>query len=152
MVRVYADGVFDLFHYGHARLLEQAKNTFDDVYLIVGVNSDEDTIKHKGITVMTFEERCECVRHCKWVDEVIYDAPWVVTAEFIEKHGIDYVAHDGDPYPVAGGEVDDIYAVPKAMGKFLSTSRTDGISTTELIQRILSHNASFVERNASRLL
>ncbi|OAY65130.1 Choline-phosphate cytidylyltransferase 2, partial [Ananas comosus] len=29
-----------------------------------------------------------------WVDEVIPDAPWVLTKEFLDKHQIDYVAHD----------------------------------------------------------
>ena len=33
----------------------------------------------------------------RWVDEVIPDAPWVLTIEFLDKHKIDYVAHDALP-------------------------------------------------------
>lgn len=113
-VRVYADGIFDMFHYGHARALEQAKKSFPNVILIVGVCSDATTHTHKGRSVMSDYERYESVRHCRWVDEVVEDAPWVITKDFLEKYDIDYVAHDAIPY--TSGSSDDVYAQVKALG------------------------------------
>lgn len=50
-VRVYCDGVFDLFHLGHARIFEQAKKMFPadvEVIVVAGVCCDEDVVKYKG--------------------------------------------------------------------------------------------------------
>lgn len=46
---------------------------------------------------LTEKERYENLRHCRWVDQVIPDAPWVVTPEFLEKHDIDFVSWDAPP-------------------------------------------------------
>ncbi|KAI0717691.1 hypothetical protein C8T65DRAFT_640481 [Cerioporus squamosus] len=146
-VRIYADGVYDLFHFGHALQLRQAKLAFpapadapphvvSGVHLLVGVNSDEQCNEHKNIPIMRHAERCEAVRHCRWVDEVVPDAPWVIDAAFIEKHQIDYVAHDEDPYASTGH--DDVYGYVKSQGKFLPTRRTPGVSTSKLLERIVS--------------
>ncbi len=115
------------------RQLEQAKKAFPDVYLIVGVTGDKETHKRKGLTVLSGQERAETVRHCKWVDEVVEDCPWIVTPEFLEKHKIDYVAHDDLPY--GADEGDDIYKPIKEAGKFLVTQRTEGVSTTGIITK-----------------
>lgn len=124
---------YHLPHDSHMRQLEQAKNAFPDTQLIVGVTGDDETHLRKGLTVLSGAERAETIRHCKWVDEVIPNCPWVVDTEFLTKHGIDYVAHDDLPYEAAEG--DDIYAPIKRQGKFLVTQRTEGVSTTGIITR-----------------
>ncbi|PVH36302.1 hypothetical protein PAHAL_6G042500 [Panicum hallii] len=180
-LRVYADGIYDLFHFGHARALEQAKKSFPNTYLLVGCCSDEITHRYKGKTVMTEDERYESLRHCKWVDEVIPDAPWVINQEFIDKHNIDYVAHDALPYADTSGAANDVYefvrtsASPhcfgwasrgsddqvreclisafvqvKAIGKFKETKRTEGISTSDIIMRILKDYNQYIMRNLTR--
>ncbi|KKY27657.1 putative cholinephosphate cytidylyltransferase [Phaeomoniella chlamydospora] len=147
-VRVYADGVFDLFHLGHMRQLQQAKTAFPNTYLIVGVTGDSETHKRKGLTVLSGAERAETVRHCKWVDEVIPSCPWIVTPEFLEKYQIDYVAHDDEPYVAAEG--DDIYKPIKEQGKFLVTQRTEGVSTTGIITKIVRDYEQYISRQFKR--
>lgn len=46
---------------------------------------------------------------CRWVDEVLPDAPWVITADFLTDHNIDFVAHDDLPYADNSGQTDDVY-------------------------------------------
>ncbi|KAK9152200.1 hypothetical protein Syun_010509 [Stephania yunnanensis] len=161
-IRVYADGIYDLFHFGHARALEQAKKLFPNTYLLVGCCNDEITHMYKGKTVMTEAERYESLRHCRWVDEVIPDAPWVINQEFLDKHKIDYVAHDSLPlssgfgclyrytYADASGAGKDVYEFVKSVGRFKETKRTEGISTSDIIMRMLKDYNQYVMRNLDR--
>ncbi|KAJ3022737.1 hypothetical protein HKX48_005364 [Thoreauomyces humboldtii] len=147
-VRIYSDGIWDLFHFGHAKALEQAKKMFPNSQLLVGVCNDKLTHAKKGKTVLVDTERYESLRHCKWVDEVIPDAPWAIDQAFLDKHQIDYVAHDDIPYGAEG--VDDVYSFVKKAGRFIPTARTEGVSTSDLITRIVRNYDAYVRRNLER--
>ena len=152
--RVYSDGIFDLFHIGHMKMLEQAKKALgaERTYLIVGVCSDEDTQRYKGKTVLPHQVRCDSCANCKWVDEVAPDAPWVITDAFLDKYRIDFVAHDALPYVDASGVSPDgdVYGPIKKRGMFLETKRTEGISTSDIIAAIVKDYDELIERNLHR--
>ena len=67
----YLSGTFDLFHVGHLNILRRARSECD--YLIVGVH-ESGAWKGKE-TFIPFEERCEIIAGCKYVDKVVKSCP-----------------------------------------------------------------------------
>ncbi len=99
--------MFDLFHVGHANVLRQARALLGSagcpVRLIAGVHSDATTARFKGPTVIAEADRYALVRHCRYVDEVVLDAPWATDEDFVRRNKIDFVAHDDVsffPFPI----------------------------------------------------
>ncbi len=131
MVRVYADMVGDLFHYGHVAFLRQARALGDR--LIVGVHSDEVVESYKRKPVLTMRERVAAIEGCRYADEVIPDAPLEVTRAWVEAHDIDLVAH-GDDFDET--RLRRMYGEPMAMGILRTVPYTAEISSSEIIQRI----------------
>lgn len=134
MTRVYVDMVADLFHYGHANFLRQAKQFGD--HLIVGIHSDEVVKEYKRTPILNMKERVDTVSSCRYVDEVISDAPLVIDLKWLNTHRIDLVVH-GDDFSEHMKQL--CYKVPIDLGILRLVSYTSRISTTEIIQRIEKH-------------
>lgn len=147
-IRVYMDGCFDLMHYGHANALRQAKTVGDQ--LVVGLIPDSEILRCKGPPVLNEHERLKLVESVKWVDEVVTGVPYDLTPEFLEelfhKHKIDLVIHGDDPCLLPDGT--DAYAHAKRLGRFRMIKRTEGVSTTDIVGRMLMctrDNSRFTE-------
>uniref|UniRef100_A0A8C2PQ18 ethanolamine-phosphate cytidylyltransferase n=1 Tax=Cyprinus carpio TaxID=7962 RepID=A0A8C2PQ18_CYPCA len=124
---------YDMVHYGHSNQLRQAKAMGD--YLIVGVHTDEEISKHKGPPVFTQAERYKMVRAIKWVDEIVEGAPYVTTLETLDKYCCDFCVHGDDITLTVDGK--DTYEEVKKSGRYRECKRTQGVSTTDLVGRML---------------
>eukprot|EP00939_MAST-03C_sp_MAST-3C-sp1_P003385 g3385.t1 len=136
-IRIFMEGAFDLMHYGHMNAFRLGHGLGTE--LVVGVNSDDTIAQCKGCApCMNDEERQTAVASCRFVKEVVPNVPYVMTQEYLnmimEKYDIDYVVHGDDPVIVNGK---DVYAHVKAMGKYKSIPRTEGVSTTDIVGRML---------------
>ena len=136
-VRIWLDGCFDMMHWGHANAIRQARVTVGEpCYVLVGIHSDAEIERQKGPCIMNERERYAAARACRWVDEVVEDVPYSPTPEILTRHRVDLVIHGDDAVVDASGKgcYDDIIA---AGVRFQTVRRTDGVSTTDLIARML---------------
>lgn len=132
---VYVDMVGDLFHMGHVKFLEKAKKLGSILY--VGIHSDKDVKSYKRKPIMSMEERIYVMKHCDLVDKVIPSVPLKITKTFMKQHGIDLVVHAHDQWD---DSYNLMYEIPIKLGKFHRVEYFDGVSTTEIIQRVLPYN------------
>lgn len=130
MKKVITYGTFDLFHYGHLKILERAKQLGD--YLIVAVSTDEfNQVKGKKC-VYPYEHRAEIVKAIKYVDEVIPETEW-------EQKSHDVVAHQVDAL-VMGSDWEGRFDELKELCDVIYLPRTPDISSTDIKSNVKNNH------------
>lgn len=123
MIKVITYGTYDLFHYGHQRLLERAKALGD--YLIVGVTSDSfDLTRGKINAQQSLMERIESVRASGLADEIIVEEYEGQKIDDIKRYEIDIFTVGSD----WKGKFDYL----NEYCKVVYLDRTEGVSSSEL--------------------
>jgi len=85
----YVAWAFEYFEEEDIAMLKKGKELFDK--LIVGVQPDNHTRGCQEASFAKHSEIIAAVSNCKLVDEVIADVPLVITQNFMERNGIDYI-------------------------------------------------------------
>lgn len=123
-------GTFDLFHIGHLRLLERAKDLAgEDGKLIVAVSTDRFNRVEKGKTCsIPDKDRMEIVAALRCVDQVIPEDNWEQKTADVEKFGVDIFVM-GDDWR---GKFDFL----KNQCEVVYLPRTPEVSSTEIKEKI----------------
>ena len=123
MKKVITYGTFDLFHYGHQRLLERAKALGD--YLIVGVTADGfDRARGKINVEQSLMERMDAVKASGIADEVIVEEYEGQKIDDIMRYGVDIFA--------IGSDWVGYFDYLKEYCQVVYLERTAGVSSSDL--------------------
>lgn len=141
--RILAAGVFDLFHIGHLRYLQYARQ--QGTHLTVAVTPDALCAERKGKwTIINEVQRLEIIRGLGWVDHAEYMPSSMelteVAAHWISAWGIHHV--------VVGGEWAGTprwqRLIPALAERDITVAfapHTQGISSTEIVRRVMSRKS-----------
>lgn len=135
MIKVITYGTYDLFHYGHQRLLERAKELGD--YLIVGVTADDFDKQRGKINVkQSLMERIESVRATGLADEIIIEEYEGQKIDDIKRYEVDIFTVGSDWV----GHFDYL----KEYCDVVYLERTEGVSSSDIRSKNRSVNLGLV--------
>jgi cytidyltransferase-like protein len=133
-MRVYCDGVFDLFHRGHLEHLHEIRQMFPAPHIIVaGILSDKVATDYKRQPIFNEQQRSAVIGACIHVDEFFITNQLVTDYAFVKEHAIDHVVH------AFNGAADydkqrEYYKDIIDRGIFIEMDYHTGISTTQIIR------------------
>ena len=135
---IYIDGAWDLFHPGHVSTLKAARERGD--YLIVGIHGDAvvNRVQGMNLPLMNLHERALSVLGCRYVDDVLIDAPYEITNEMISSLNIaEVVRRRKKVQDDSSSDAEDIrYRQPKEAGILKLIDVDSDFQIGNVIQRI----------------
>ena len=132
-MRILVPMVGDLFHYGHVNLLKKIKEEYPNSIIVIGLHTNESVVKYKRNPILNYDERYRIIESCRYVDEIIeFDCEIIVNDSYLKKYNLDLLIHahsksEDEKYQQLFINIAD---------KFVRFDYTNGISTTEIINRI----------------
>lgn len=133
--RIMVDMSATLIHHGHIRLLKAAKALGT---VIVALTTDDEIRTKKGYTPeLNFAERSEILEAIQYVDEVV-PCNWLIEESFLDLHHIDLLVHGHDN------------SNPISASRLLVLPRTEGISSSDLRQRVVNALAQIEKAKAEK--
>merc|ERR1719401_2907076 len=141
---VYADGSWDMFHCGHVDFLKEVSKRGD--YLIVGIHGDSVVNKFQGgnLPLMNLHERVLSVLGCKYVNDVLIDAPVEVTHDMISSLKISEVVRgtmSDDKH--TNFSFDVRYRCPHELGMLATVESPSDFQLDTILSRMQEKQAEF---------
>ena len=145
---IYICGEFDVLHMIHIEALKKAKESGDFVY--VGVYDDITVNKRKGKynPVLNINERCLNLLALKYVDDVIFGAPEIITEDLIHNLNVDIVIQFITPNMKEGkcDKEEKIYEVAKKLGKYKEIEISGELTNDVLSERIWENKEQYIKK------
>ena len=143
-MRIFIDGIFDLFHIGHLKSFEKTVNIakleleklnkYEKIELVVGVIGDDEATFYKRQPIIPGKDRKTIIDSLTIVNEVIFPSPLIVDKHFLDLNQIDLVVHgfaNNDDFEKQKHHYQNIID----LGKFRYIEYYKDESTTSIIKR-----------------
>lgn len=132
---VYYQASCDLFHPGVIERIKQVKQHGD--FLYVGLWSDEMIRYYRGdqFPLVCLQERLLMLLCCKFVDDIVVEAPYIVTKDLLTSLNIDKVVNvvSADDKVLPQHQDIDPYQVCKDLGVYVEERAAQDELTVEKI-------------------
>lgn len=99
---------------------------------------------------MNLHERVLSVLGCRYVDDVLIDAPKQISHEMIQSLGIKEVVNGIDEDDIHRNEIPDPYRFAKEAGIYVEIPKPSNFNLSNIVSRIQANQAAFQEKIARK--